>query len=134
MKTPTIEEIISKVHYVTGEECGVSGAIIIAEMFDYDVEYKPLSELAGDRESCEKIFQFFVSSDVEMGEVVYNPQDHFLALNEFKPKYYDEHEPMHRITLHEPGNVYWTHGGEFILNFNVFALVDLIRELGYSLS
>lgn len=127
MKTPTIEEIISKVHYVTGEECGVSGAIIIAEMFDCDVEYKPLSELAGDRESCEKIFNYqFQGRNTPTIKV--NPW--YLTMSH-DIKIGSSIIPM-GMTIEHSGKILVSYDHRVLNIENPFKIVDFIRSLGYS--
>lgn len=98
----------------------------------YFPTYKPLNELHKDIEACRKVFEFIVGGDVEFGEVRYSNDNSFTVLYEFKPGYYGDAEPMHEIIIHKNASILWMKGEMAISDYNVFALSDFIRSLGYS--
>jgi hypothetical protein len=125
MKVPTIKELesifvkhhlmnTSMVNPDTGEyECAKE----IQALFT--PTYKPLSELAGDRESCEKICKMAIDGLPLQIE----DRGAYLFLNCHRTELY----------IHYDGVINATFQGSYDYSVgSIFKLVDFIRSLGYS--
>lgn len=89
--------------------------------------YKPLSELAGDRESCEKIFNFVFPGST-FGISVRAPNKKCTNII----SEYTGRSNRFIISIWNDGVIFIHKDQEVVAFSKYFALVELIQSLGYS--